>query len=377
MKNNELKIAIVHEFLLKIGGAEKVLLSLLKLYPNADIFTFLYDNAKTQGLFKNRKIITSNLQNNILFNKKPKFLLSKYPKAIEEFDLSDYDIVISISSSFAHGVITKPKTFHICYCNSPMRYVWDWYFNYLSENHLDRGIKSLFIRNILHKIRIWDKVSADRVDLWIANSKNVSDRIKKYYRKNSKIIFPPVETARIQMSETIPDSYYVIVSRLEPYKKIDLAIKAFNQNKKQLIIIGLGSQLNKLKKISNKNIEFLGWQSNKSVYEYLRNSKGLIFPGEEDFGITPIEAMACGRPVVAYSKGGVLETVIDNKTGVFFDEETVESLNGAIDKLEENYTDFFPSACRAQSEKFSEECFNNNINETINAGYEHYMSIQK
>lgn len=366
------KIAIVHEYMLKIGGAEKVLLALHEAYPSADIFTFLYDEKGTKGLFKDCKIHTSLLQNNKLFNKKPRLLLSKYPKVIEEFDLSEYDIVISNSNSFAHGVITKPKTFHICYCHSPMRYVWDWYHQYLNENKLDRGLRSFYLRNILHKIRIWDRVSADRVDFWLSNSNTVKERVSKYYRKDSLILYPPVDVSEIEISKDIPDSYYIIVSRLEPYKKIEVAIKAFNQNKKQLVIIGVGSDQSRLTKIANANIEFLGWQSNKSVYEYLRNAKALIFPGEEDFGITPVESMACGRPVIAYAKGGVLETVIPNKTGVFFKEETSQSLNNAINELEENYTNFSPSICREQAEKFSKELFISNITKIINDNYDKY-----
>lgn len=372
MKTMDPKIAIVHEYMLKIGGAEKVLLALHEAYPSADIFTFLYDEKGTKGLFKDCKIHTSLLQNNKLFNKKPRLLLSKYPKVIEEFDLSEYDIVISNSNSFAHGVITKPKTFHICYCHSPMRYVWDWYHQYLNENKLDRGLRSFYLRNILHKIRIWDRVSADRVDFWLSNSNTVKERVSKYYRKDSLILYPPVDVSEIEISKDIPDSYYIIVSRLEPYKKIEVAIKAFNQNKKQLVIIGVGSDQSRLTKIANANIEFLGWQSNKSVYEYLRNAKALIFPGEEDFGITPVESMACGRPVIAYAKGGVLETVIPNKTGVFFKEETSQSLNNAINELEENYTNFSPSICREQAEKFSKELFISNITKIINDNYDKY-----
>lgn len=373
MKQNELKIAIVHDYLLKIGGAEKVLLTIHDIFPNAPIYTFLYNEEGTKGKFKNCKIITSSLQKSRFFNKKPRLLLSKLSRAIEEFDLSEFDIVLSSSNSFAHGVITKPKTFHICYCNSPMRYVWDWYHEYLIENKLDTGLKSFYIRNILHKIRIWDRVAADRVDYWIANSQNVADRITKYYRKDSEVICPSIDIKSITMSENIPDDYYVVVSRLEPYKKVDTVIDAFNTNGKQLIIIGKGSAEADLKKKAKDNIEFLGWQSDESVYEYMRNAKALIFAGEEDFGLTPVESMACGRPVVAYGKGGVLETVVPNVTGVFFNENTGEGINRAIQTLENNYLKFVPLACRKQAELFSNEIFKNKIEKSVIEGYQNYI----
>ena len=368
-----LNIAIVHEYLLKIGGAEKVLLDLHKIFPEAPIYTFLYDEKLTQGKFEDCKIITSNLQNNRFLKKRPRLLLSKYSRAIEEFDLSAFDIVISNSNSFAHGVITRPNTFHVCYCHSPMRYAWDWYHEYLAENKIDTGIKSYYIRNLLHKIRIWDRTAAERVDFWIANSKNVQGRIKKYYRKESKIIYPGVDLGNIKLSENIPDDYYVIVSRLEPYKKIEVAIKAFNENGKQLVIIGKGSYQEELKKMAHENIEFLGWQSDDSVYEYIRNGKALIFCGEEDFGLTPVEAMACGRPVIAFKKGGVTETVIDNKTGLFFDGPSAENLNRAIEELEKKYTTFVPSSCRKQAEEFSRERFLTEFKKTIFEEYDYYL----
>lgn len=373
MNSKELKIAIVHEYMLKIGGAEKVLMSLHKVFPDAPIYTFLYDEEGTKGVFKDCKIVTSSLQNIPLLNKKPRLLLGRLAKTIEQFDFSEYDIVISNSNSFAHGIVTKPTTFHVCYCNSPMRYVWDWCHEYLSENHLNTGLKSVVVKNILHNIRIWDRVAAERVDLWIANSQNVSERITKYYRKDSTVVTPPVDVKRIEFTDNLPDDYYVIVSRLEPYKKIDVAIDAFNINKKQLLIIGEGSYKAHLKSIANKNIEFLGWQSDKSVYEYIRNAKALIFPGEEDFGLTPVEAMACGRPVVAYAKGGTLETVIQDKTGVFFEDESAASINKAIERLESNYSSFSSSLCRKRAEEFSEQSFAENINELISSSYQSYI----
>lgn len=372
---NKMKIAFVHEFLTKIGGAEKVLLELHKIYPDAPIFTLLYDEEGTGGKFSDCEIISSSLKKYPSFlRRRTKLFLPKLAQAIEEFDFSEYDIVLSNSNSFAHGVLTKPYTFHVSYCHSPMRYVWDWYHEYMEENKIGYGILGLYIRNVLHNLRIWDKVSSERVDFWIANSKNVQDRIEKYYQKESKVICPPVPVSQIELSDNIPDDYFVVISRLEPYKKVDLAVSAFNQSGKSLVIIGTGSDETRLKKMAKKNVEFLGWQSDKAVFEYLRNAKALIFAGEEDFGLTPVEAMACGRPVVALKRGGTLETIIDGETGVFFENESPEDLNKAIDKLEKNYTKFTPTNCRKQAEKFSTEKFKSQITTTIEQEYEKYIS---
>ena len=366
-KENIMKIAIVHELLTKIGGAEKVLLALHKIYPDAPIYTLLYDENGTKGQFSDCKIISSSLKKYPSFlRRKTKLFLPKLAQAIEEFDFSEFDVVISISSAYSHGILTKPSTFHICYCNSPMRYAWDWYHEYMKENKIGFGLKGLYIRNLLHKIRIWDKIASERVDFWISNSCTVESRVKKYYQKDSTVICPPVEVSSIEMSENVPDDYYVIVSRLEPYKNIGLAIEAFNQNEKELVIIGTGSDENNLKEKANKNIEFLGWQSDKSVHEYMKNAKAFIFPGEEDFGITPVESMACGRPVIALKRGGTLETIVDGKTGLFFEEETPIALNSAIEKLEKDYISFTPANCRKQAEKFSTENFEKEITNIVN-----------
>lgn len=375
MEISDLKIALVHDFLTKIGGAEKVLLVLHEMFPDAPIYTSVYSESGTKGSFKDCKIIESSLKKYPAFIKNhTKYLLPFYPKAVEEFYFSEYDIVISSSNSFAHGVITSPKTFHLCYCHSPMRYIWDYTNEYLKENKIGFGIKGLYVRKTLHNIRVWDKIAADRVDSWIANSANVQERIKKYYGADSKVLFPPAPVSQILPSSNIPDDYYVIVSRLEPYKKVDLAVKAFNRLKKPLIIIGDGSQSNYLKGVAEKNIEFLGWQSDKSVHEYLRNTKALIFPGEDDAGITPIEAMAAGRPVVAFEKGGVKESVKDGETGVLFSEPTADSLIEAVNKLEKDYLNFSAKACREQSEKFSVESFKENFVKIMQDEYLKYKS---
>lgn len=374
---NNLKIAIIHDFLTKIGGAEKVLIKIHDIFPDAPIYTLLYDEKGTKGLFngKNFRIIPSGLQRlPYSIRRRTKLMLSKYPQAIEEFDLSEFDVVISSSNSFAHGVITKPKTFHISYCYSPMRYVWDWHHEYLDENNIGTGLIGITIRKLLSKIRIWDRAAADRVDQWVAISKTVQKRISKYYRKDSKVVYSPCDVHLIQMSDRKPENFYLIVSRLSPYKKIDLAIEAFNKFGEKLVIVGEGSDMKRLKSMASPNISFLGWQSDQKVHQLYSQAKALIFPGEEDLGLTPVESMAAGRPVIAYKMGGATETVIEGKTGIFFEEPTAESLIDAVNRFELAIGSFKPQVLRAQAEKFSTERFKKEFEGIVLDGYDDYVS---
>jgi len=369
------KVAIVCDFLTKFGGAQQVLLSMSEIFPEAPIYCLLYDEEGTLGKFKKADIHPSSLQKKPKFlRNRLKFLLSSFPKAIEEFNLSEYDIVISSNDSFAHGVITKPTTFHACYCHTPMRYAWDWSHEYLKENHTERGLKGFFARKLIHNIRIWDRVSAERVDAWIANSENVSSRIQKYYRHSSEVIYPPINTENIKPNNLKPEDFYFIVSRIEPYKKIDLAVQAFNQSGRKLVIAGEGSQLEYLRSIAKANISFVGPKYGQDLYQYFQRTKAFVFPGEDDFGITPVEAMAAGRPVIAYKKGGTLETITENKTGLFFDEQTPESLNQAVDNLEQKYENFTPENCRNQAIKFSTETFKTKLEKFVLSGYEKHLN---
>ena len=373
-----MRIAIVHDFIIKLGGAEKVLQVLHNIYPDAPICTLLYDKDGTRGVFEKDgyKIITSSLQKKPAFiRKRSKLLLTKYPQAIEEFNFDDFDVVISSSNSYAHGIITKPETLHICYCYSPTRYLWDWHNEYLEENNISDGILSLFIKSKLSQIRIWDRLSADRVDTWIAQSKTVQDRIKKYFRKESTIIYPPTDISKIKLNLNKPKDFYLIVSRLSPYKKIDLAIEAFNKLGLKLYIVGEGSDKSRLENLSRgeslakSNISFLGFVSDEKIYKLMGECKALIFPGIEDFGLTPIETMAAGRPVIAYKKGGLVETVVEGKTGTFFEDDTVDSLVVAVKKFEKEIANFKPADCRAQAEKFSEEIFVDKMKSEVNKQY--------
>lgn len=373
-----MKIALVHDFLIKNGGAEKVLQVFHVIFPDAPIYTLLYDEKGTRGAFKDYNIIPSGLNKAPSFLRRhSKYFLAHLPKAIEEFDFSDYDCVISLSNSFAHGILTKPTTCHICYCYSPARYLWDWYHQYLIENHFGFGVRGLYLRSLLHKIRLWDQISASRVDVWATQSQITRSRINKYYRQDATVIYPPVDIPSNMIMSQPNKKYYLIVSRLEPYKKIDLAINAFNKINKPLVIIGEGSDRSRLEHLANQNIKFIGWQSDEKVIEYMRSSYAFIFPGEEDFGLTPVESMACGKPVIAYRKGGVTETVIENKTGVFFDHQNEKSLIDSIKYLELNYAKFEPKVCRQIAEKFSKERFAKEITDFVERSFADYQRGKK
>lgn len=370
-----MRVAIVHDFLIKLGGAEKVLQVLHQIYPEAPIYTLLYDKKMTRGIFdqKGYKIITSSLQNKPAFiRKRSKLLVTKFPQAIEEFNFDRFDIVISSSNSYAHGIITKPETLHVCYCYSPTRYLWDWHSEYLTENNIKSSFLGLYIQSKLSQIRIWDRLSADRVDSWITQSKTAQARIKKYFRKDSITIYPPTDISKIKLNLSKPKDFYLVVSRLTPYKKIDLAIEAFNKLNFKLYIVGEGSDKSRLEKMANSNIKFFGFLSDEKVYQMMGRCRALIFPGLEDFGLTPIETMASGRPVIAYKKGGLTETVIGGKTGLFFDQNTSGSLVETIRLFENKISNFKPSDCRNQSEKFSESLFMSKFKNEVENLYHEY-----
>jgi len=361
----EPKIALVHDFLNQFGGAERVLIELCKIYPAAPLFTLMSQEKIIKKFFPNQEIRTSFIDHfpNFL-RRRSKYLLPFLPAAIESFDLKEFDIIISDSNSFAQGIITRPGSVHICYCHSPARYLWDWNQEYLEENKI-RGFKKLIVLLILNWVRVWNSFSAKRVDKWLANSKNVAARIKKYFKAEAEVIYPPIDTSCFKIGK--PSDYFLIVSRLEPYKKIDLAIRAFNALNLPLIIIGTGSAEKYLKKIARSNIKFLGFLEDEMVKEFLSGCRALVFPGEEDFGIVPVEAMASGRPVIGYGKGGLLETVIPGKTGILFEKPKVSFIIDAIRdflKIEEK---FDPKFIRIHAENFDKKKFIQKMKEVVEA----------
>lgn len=329
------KIAIVHDWLVNYGGAERVVEELMKMYPEAELFTLVYDKKKMGHLFPESKVHTSFIQKWPLATKLYKKYLAFMPKAFESFDFSDYRLVICSSSSCAKGVITAPLTPHIAYIHTPMRYAWDQYFDYKKRSG---RLTRFFMEKWMPKIRLWDYVSSQRIDTIIANSHYISRRIKKYWNRDAQVIYPPVDTTRLSPNGKEPEDFYVVFSRFVPYKRIDLAIRACGNMKRKLVVIGSGSQEAVLKKIAasykDTDITFTGRIGDDEVKSYLQRCRALIFCAEEDFGIIPVEAQACGRPVIAFGKGGALETVINGKTGVFFSHQTPDSVERALVRFE-------------------------------------------
>jgi len=396
-----MKIALVHELLTMRGGAERVLRIAAGMFPDAPIYTLLYNEKKLGDWFPKARIRTSALQStallrycaNSLFNFNHHTFLPFFPSAVESWDFSEYDLVLSFSSAFAHGIITNGKPKHICYVHSPARYLWDRTHDVINaaESHGFRLLKPLkrkYLEHIFHKLRIWDCESSARPDKLIAASKEVQRRIELYWRRKSEVIYPPIDdfwlnnnqqatnqnsTALLRycannLPSTIDNQqfYYVIVSTLAPYKRIDLAISACNKGKKNLIIIGEGPDRKRLERLAGPTVTFLGYQPKEKVAEYYSNAIATIFPGSEDFGLVPLESMASGTPVIAFNKGGAKETVIEGETGTFFDEPSADSLLCAMEQFDRD--SFSPDKMRSHAEKFSRGRFEESIRNIIAMG---------
>lgn len=334
-------------------GGERVLETICDMYPQADIYTHVVNHRSISAKLKQHQIKTT------FINKLPGAVkhYQKYlplmPIALEQLDLTKYDIVISIESGPAKGIITSPQTHHICYCNSPMRYLWDLYYEYKKSKNL---LMRLAISLVFHYLRIWDVTSSNRVDTFVANSNFIAKRINKAYRRSSIVIHPPVDVDRFHITDCIED-YYLFVGELVGYKKCDLAISAFNKLGKKLVIVGEGEQLPKLKKLAGDNIVFVGRQSFEKLQNWYSRCRALVFPGIEDFGIVPVEAMASGRPVIAYNVGGAVDTVIQHKTGVLFNELNENSLMNAVQEFEKIENIFIPKEIKDHARQFSAELF--------------------
>lgn len=365
-----MKVAIVHDWLTVYGGAESIIRILHDMFPDAPIYTTVYNKENMPADFRKMDIRTSYIQRFPFAKKKYTNYLPFMPRAVEQFDLSEYDLVISSNTCCSKGVLTGADTLHICYCNTPMRYGWDFYHEYRETKG---ALAKVFIGSMMKKIRMWDRLSADRVDTFIANSNNVARRIKKHYRRESTVIYPPVRTELFQKSR-IDDGFYLVVSRLVPYKRIDLVVEAFAKMGQQLVVIGAGSEYQNISALATYNIKLLGRVEDDKVLDYMKRCKAFLFPGEEDFGITPIEAQACGKPVIAYGRGGALETVIDEKTGVFFYKQTVNDVINAIRRFETMRFD--ANVIREHAEQFCEERFRTELKEFIDKEYERFIEAR-
>lgn len=375
MKLENLSVAIVHDWLTGMRGGEKVLEIVCELFPRADLFTLLYNRGTVSQTIASHRIFTSFIDRLPLKKTRYRHYLPLFPTAIERFNFKNYDLILSTSHAVAKGVITPPDTLHISYLHTPMRYVWDMYGEYFGPDKTGCLSRKLipFFANYL---RMWDVTSSNRVDWFLANSQHVGNRIKKYYGRDATVIHPPVDTAQFSVSRVSGD-YYLIVSALVPYKKIDLAVHAFNQLKKPLLVVGSGAQRKKLRRMAEPNIEFIPWQSAEKLLNYYGNCRALIFPGEEDFGIVPVEAMACGKPVIAFAKGGALETVIgydgenaSTATGIFFHHQHPDRLVEAVNRFEG--IEWNPEFISRHAEQFDRENFKAKISEFIREKVNHF-----
>ena len=353
-----IKVAIVHDWLVTYAGAERLLEEVINCFPEADLFAIVdFVPQNERGFLKDKPVKTSFIQKLPLAKKKYRAYLPFMPLAVEQFDLSVYDIVISSSHAVAKGVITGPDQLHISYVHSPMRYAWDLQHQYLKETGLDRGLKGWLAKRELHKLRMWDLRTANGVDHFLANSRFIARRIWKVYRREATVIYPPVDVDSFSLCEQKED-FFLTASRMVPYKKIDLIAEAFSlMPDKDLYIIGDGPDFDKVKSKSGANVELLGYQPFEVLRDYMQRAKAFVFAAEEDFGIVPVEAQACGTPVIAYGKGGALETVTEGETGLFFDAQTTSSIIEAVQRFEDMKDRFIPAKIREKSLRFSKDRF--------------------
>lgn len=354
----DLKVALVHDWLVGRGGGERVLYDIHTLFPDAPIYTLVYDQDKAPEWCKECDIRTTYIQKWPGAKSHHKLLLSFMPKAWEALDLTEYDLVISCCASCCKGVITRPDALHVCYSFSPTRYVWDLYYDYLENTN---AIKRFFMKRMIHKVRLWDFQAAQRVDHFAADSNFVGSRIKKYYRRDFTTIYPGTRINEYPITE-MPDDYYLVVARFVRYKRVDLAIEACNQLKKKLVVIGSGGEEEeRLRKLAGDTVEFLGRVSDEEMERYYSRAKAFLFPGIEDYGITPVEAMSAGVPVLAFGKGGALETVQEGKTGLYFHDQTVSGLVHCIEEFERNGVAYSRQQIHDYSLNFSDEIFKGNF----------------
>jgi glycosyltransferase involved in cell wall biosynthesis len=356
-----MKIALVHDYLVQYGGAERVLECFCELFPYAPIYTLVYDKDAMHGIFEKKDIRTSYLQKIPFAGKQHRLFPPLMPSAIEQFDFSKYDVVLSDSASFAKGIITGPQTLHICYMHTPMRYAWDDCQKYTADFGFP-GIIKRIVPYFMNYIRLWDKLSSERVDKFIANSNFVAKRIKKYYGKNSDVINPPVSINNYYISEK-QKGYFLMVGRLIAYKRHDIAIEAFNKLGLPLKIIGRGPEMKRLQKMAKPNVEFLGRVPDKELAEYYSQCQAFVFPQEEDFGIVAIEAFASGRPVIAFRGGDIPEHMEEGKMGIFFEKQTSEDIVAAVEKFKN--VKFDKNYIRSKSFEFDKELFKGKIKEYV------------
>ncbi|EJM0962153.1 glycosyltransferase family 4 protein [Klebsiella pneumoniae] len=358
-----ISIGIVADWFVTYAGSEKVVAEFLKVFPDSDLYAVVdFLSAENKTRFNNKPIQTTFIQNLPKAKKYYQKYLPLMPLAIEQLDVSQHDIILSSSHAVAKGILTGPDQLHISYVHSPIRYAWDLQHQYLREAGLESGAKAMLARWMLHKIRMWDTRTSNGVDHFIANSNFIAKRIKKVYGRDADVIYPPVDVDSFEL-EQFKENYYMTASRLVPYKRIDLIVEAFGfMPEKKLIVVGDGPEMAKIKRKAQKNVEILGYQSDLEMQNLMRKAKAFVFAAEEDFGITPVEAQACGTPVIAYGKGGALETVLDinhskTPTGILFDKQNCDSIIEAVENFENSKDCYHPEDCRRNAMRFSVERF--------------------
>ena len=377
-----MKIALVHHWLPKMRGGERVLEAMCEMFPDSDIFTLVMTKSEISETIKKHKITTSFIQKMPFGEKKYQFYLPLMPIAVEQFDLREYDIVISSDASVMKGVITRPDTLHISYCHSPIRYAWDLYHEYLNSTGLGY-IKRKLMPIVMNYIRNWDSNASQRVDYFISNSRHTANRIKKYYRRSSVVIYPPVDVDQFKKGIEKSD-YYLFLGQLTPYKGAELAVETFNNLEKKLIVIGSGERLSAVKKLAGDNVKVMGDCSRKEIIDFLSKARALIYPCEEDFGIVPVEAQASGTPVIAYGRGGALETIngvftgelpTSENTGIWFRNKSIEGLSEAIDWFESFETVFSDEQICNYVKHFNKERYKTEMDEFIQKKLDEFVSI--
>ena len=376
-----MKVAVVHDWLVTYGGSERVLAQMLACFPQADVFTLVDFLSETdRGFLQGKTSTTSFIQRLPGARKHYRNYLPLMPLAIEQFDLSGYDLVISSSHAVAKGVLVSPDQLHVCMCYTPVRYAWDMQYQYLQEAGLQRGLKSWLVKWLLHKLRVWDARTANGVDQFIAISHYIGRRITKAYRRDSVVIYPPVDLSSFEL-QPVKSDYYFTASRQVPYKKIPLIIEAFNRMPdKRLVVMGDGPDFEKCRALAGANVQLLGHQPTQVLKEHLQQAKAFVFAAEEDFGIAPLEAQACGTPVIAFGKGGALETLRGlqhmEPTGVFFEEQTPEAIMAAVKAFELHQAQIKPEICRLNAERFSQERFRQEFKKLVDLKYSQFVQLK-
>lgn len=365
-----MKVAIVHYWLVAMRGGERVVEALCERYPEADLFTHVYDPAAMSETIRRHRVRTTFIQKLPAAKRAYRSYLPLMPLALEQLDLRGYDVVISSESGPAKGVVTDPRTLHLCYCHTPMRYIWDMYPDYYAAAG---PVQRLFLPAVANYLRVWDVATAQRVDQFIANSRYVARRIKKVYGRDAVVVHPPVDVQRFR-ADMPREDYYLCVSHFVPYKRVDLVVEAFNLLGRPLVVAGTGPDWEKVRARAQSNVKLLGWRSDDEVRDLMQRCRAFVFAAEEEFGIAPVEAQAAGAPVIAYGRGGVTETVLPEETGLFFGEQTAHSLSEAVRAFERQSAGFRAERIRQNAERFSKERFQKEMGELVRREWERFTA---